>query len=32
MAIRATVWRENRENISANIGEEIKRGVERHYF
>ena len=29
---RATVWRENRENISANIEEEIERGVKGHYF
>jgi len=32
IATRATVWRENRENISANIGEEIEREVEGHYF
>jgi len=32
MATRATVWRKNRENISANIREEIEREVERHYF
>ena len=32
MATRASVWRENRENISANIGDEIEREVEGHYF
>ena len=32
MATRASVWRDNRENISANIGEEIEREVEGHYF
>ena len=29
---RATVWRKNRGNISANIQEEIERGVKWHYF